>query len=160
MRTLCRNIFYVLVAVAAMLVLSGCIERIESFEEDNYKPTSYLSFKASINVDAKSLITRGAVGSYDFEEEDWDINFMDETSTKTVLYSSLDSIKAGVFGYVYNGEWNNETQPQPLNYIKDDEYFVDGDIMSADTPIKWSLIEQSARELSAEEENSKLRIYA
>ena len=132
------NIRYIglkLVAFAVSLALYGCMERMES----PLLASDYVSFKASIGNSNPALPVKGISGSFDFEEQEWVLE--DESgSTKSVtLYNSLHGLDAGVYGYLYSGEWSAECTP--LNLMSGIPYKFDGDQMNALIPVKWSAVE-------------------
>ncbi len=130
-----KNILYAFAAMAAVFLYSGCVERME---EDFLPETEYLSFKATLEDGSKSLVTKGHMGSFDFEEDDWVLS--SEKLTKSSLLTSLDSLTAGVFGYVYDGEWSSNNSP--LESLMDNHlYTFDTDQLVAATPVRWSQVE-------------------
>lgn len=130
---------YILSAFAAMAVMalhSGCVEHLE---EDFLPETEYVSFKATLEDGSKPLVTKGYMGTFDFEEEDWVLS--PEAATKSSLLTSLDKLTAGLFGYVYNGEWSSDNSPLK-SLINDHPYTFDTDRLGADEPVRWSQVEE------------------
>lgn len=145
-----RNIFSALAVFTAMFINSGCIEHLE---EVNYPPTENVSFKVSLNGGKSTLHTKGFTGNLEFEEEDWTLGLSTEAETKATLYNSLNEVNtAGVFAYIYDGNWN--TRLTPLTEIANAIYNFDGDQLNAENPIKWSTLDQDIND------GAKFRIFA
>ena len=132
-----RYMFSALVALSVMLLHNGCMERIEEI----HLPTDHLSFKATLGVDSSSVVTKGFAGTIDYTEEEWTLSDGFAESTKATLYSSLNGLEAGVYGYVYDG-WSANCSP--LEYINGTSFTFDGDQMESDTLIRWSVVESTA----------------
>ena len=146
MRTIYKYIYSVLAVAAAGLMCTGCVEYLE---EDICPPSDHLAFKVSLNDGGSPAVTKGLTGTFDFEEEEWELEGM---SVKAEHYSSLNGLSAGLYGYLYSGQWSDNIKP--IDEINDSEYAVDGDQMDAKAPVKWSAVEKKAGE------GSLLRVYA
>ena len=115
-----------------MFIHNGCVEH---FDETYDLQKGHVSFKAMLNENGSQVTTKGFTGSLDFEEEEWII----EAETKADLVNSLNGLEAGVFGYVYDGEWSDGKDPHEL--INGALYTFDGDRLDAAEPVRWKMIE-------------------
>lgn len=137
MRRTVRHIFSALAVLAVMCVCDGCVEHLE---ETVYLPTDYVSFKASLNGNGNALPVKGVTDCMDFEEEEWILEADAVTATKAELSSYLTG-SAGVYGYVYEGEWKADGCAPVINRSK---YSFDGDELNAESPIRWSEVDGEA----------------
>lgn len=132
-----RNIITTFVSLAVIMMCAGCVEHLE---ETVYLPADYVSFKVSLGGNEDALKTRGIAGSLGFEDEEWVVET--DASTKAELSSYLEG-KAGVYGYLFRGEWN-PTTCEPLKDMEQSPCNFDGDQMDAETPVKWSSVDKDA----------------
>lgn len=128
-----RHIVSVLTVIAVMCLHNGCVEHLEN---DMNISGDNVSYTVSLDGNRTSVPTKGYTGCLDFEEEEWVL----ELDTKAGLLNSLNGLEAGVYGYVYSGEWN--VQNAPLEFINGDKFTFDGDRMDADEPVRWSVVEE------------------
>ena len=134
-----RYIHSLLAVVAVTLFCNGCVEHMD---EMSHMPTDHVSFKASIGVSDKVLSTKGMVGSLDWKEEDWLLDTEDSKFTRASLYNTLNQAgTAGVYGYIYSGDWSAEVSPLS-GLIDGNKYIFDGDELNAEKPVRWSLVEE------------------
>lgn len=119
-----------------MLILGGCMDHLE---DTGLSSSDHIAFKGSLADNGNSLKTKGFTGILDFEEEEWELHTDLEVSTKTTLQYSLNGLEAGVYAYVYNGEWNDTREV--YGDINNGRYTFDGDQLNADRPVKWSTVE-------------------
>jgi len=147
MRRTLRHIFSALAVLAVMSVFGGCVEHLE---ETVYLPTDYVSFKVSLNGNVNALPVKGMTDFMDFEEEEWILEGGSAHATKAELSSYLTG-SAGVYGYVYEGEWD-EGDCSPT--IDCSEYSFDGDELKADAPTRWSEVDGEASD------GSQFRVFA
>ena len=136
MKGLYRYKLLAFAAMAAMFLHSGCVGHLE---EDILHETEYVSFKAVLEDVSKPFVTKGHMDIFDFEEEDWVLS--SRSSTKSSLLSSLDKLTAGVFGYVYEGEWASDNSPLK-SLIDNHSYTFDTDLLDAAIPVRWSQVEE------------------
>ena len=139
-----RHIISAFVVLSLMLLHSGCVEHLE---EPVYEPTEYVAFKALLSGESRSVPTKGFTGCLDFEEEEWAVELDSKAETKITMYNSLNGLEAGVYGYVYTGEWDSDKAP--FTYLKDIDhngrkYKFDGDQLDAIEPIRWSEVEKNS----------------
>lgn len=112
--------------------------------EEIYLPTDYVSFKAQLGNGGKPVATRGgSIDLLDFQEEEWVLDAGSYVTTKAVkLYNSLDGLEAGVYGYVYTGEWSDGNSP--IEVINGHSYTFDNDQLDAASPVRWSVVESNS----------------
>lgn len=133
-----KQILSAITLLAAMIIHGGCIEHIE---DTIYSPDENVSFKTSLIGTGTALYTRGSTGSLDFVEEEWIVDLNDESATKADLINSLNGLKAGVYGYIYSGDWSESNAP--FKDINGDTYTFDGDMLNTDAPVRWSVVEKN-----------------
>lgn len=136
-----RYIYSLMVFIAAMLLSGGCMDHLSGTD---YNPTERVSFKASLGAQGDALSTKGMVGSLGWEEEDWVLDA--DAATKATLYNTLnDAEDAGVYGYIYNGEWSKTVEPL-TGLVDGQKYNFDGDELNAESPVRWKVIEDGVAE--------------
>ena len=137
MKKIYRYIYSLMVFIAAMLLSGGCMDHLSGTD---YNPTERVSFKASLGAQGDALSTKGMVGSLGWEEEDWVLDA--DAATKATLYNTLnDAEDAGVYGYIYNGEWSKTVEPL-TGLVDGQKYNFDGDELNAESPVRWKVIEE------------------
>ena len=134
-----KQILSAIALLAVMIILGGCIDHIE---ENMYSPDENVSFKTSWIGNGTTLPTKGSTGTLDFVEEEWIVDFNDESTTKADLINSLNGLDAGVYGYVYSGDWSESNVP--FKDINGDIYTFDGDMLNTNNPVRWSVVEKEA----------------
>lgn len=122
-----------------MFIHNGCVEHLE---ETIYLPSDNVSFRTSLIGSNASVSTKGFSDCLTFEEEEWTLETYAQKSTKAGLYNSLNGLKAGVYGYVYSGDWNADKSP--IDGIAGAEYTFDGDQLDAVSPVRWTAVENAS----------------
>ena len=139
MRRFYISIYSIFAVLSLMLICSGCVEHLE---EPVYEPTEYVAFKASLSGESRAVPTKGFTGCLDFEEEEWAVELDSKAETKITMYNSLNGLEAGVYGYVYNGTFDDSSVP--VTDIKGHKYIFDGDQLDAVEPIRWNKVDAVA----------------
>lgn len=139
MKGIYRHIFSAFTLAAVMIIHGGCMEQMD---DTIIAQSEYISFKATLDCTGSMVPTKGLAGIMEWEEEEWIVHT--DAVTKASLYSSLNEAKtAGVYGYIYSGDWSADLSPM-IDIIDGNRHTFDGDELVADEPIRWKIVEDMA----------------
>ncbi len=117
----------------ALMVLAAAAGCSDELEVQILQPTEYLSFYVDMEPDGIQAESRGSVANVTFTEEEWSLmpNVADgENASRASVASSLSG-NARVYAYHYNDGDAVKTE------IKAD-YTFSGNLMTSETPQRWS----------------------
>lgn len=132
--------YRILISAAVASVLTGCTE--DKYLTD-YEPASeFIGFTARMGEGG--MTTRSVQEHLDVESETWLVETADlgtQTSTKGTPMTQMSG-SVGITAIEYSGDWDEQTV-YPNTRMKNDEFLVDGDLLTPVLPRAWRNIAQN-----------------
>lgn len=141
------NRFSLLMAVLMVFGTLGCTKEEPALAE--YEASDYINFTVSVPSYTRSSDSDRVSGYLGITEEEWQIQLCDR-QTKSAPVQSLDGMKAGVTGYIFDSTWSNDTKSWSPRLTNKEFKFIDNNLTATADSVRWQEIGNSRN----------IRIYA